>query len=113
MKMIVAFLRPDRLDAVTRGLEHIPHFPGMTVTDARGFGRGKVEDRPADHRAELMDFTGTVRVEIVVDDAGVDEVVRSIAEHAHTGRRDDGKVFVLPVERGLHIRTGEQGEEAV
>lgn len=113
MKMIIAFLRPDRLDAVTRGLEHIPHFPGMTVTDSRGFGRGKVEDRAADHRAELMDFTGTVRIEIVVGDDGVDEVVRSIAEHAQTGRRDDGKVFVLPVERGLRIRTGERGEDAV
>ncbi|MGH7577219.1 MAG: P-II family nitrogen regulator, partial [Longimicrobiales bacterium] len=97
MKIIIAFLRPNRLDPVTRALEHLPHFPGMTVTEARGFGREKVEQRPESHRAELEDYTETRRTEIVVQDDGVLAVMEAIESHAHTGRRDDGKIFVLPV----------------
>ncbi|MGH7501769.1 MAG: P-II family nitrogen regulator [Longimicrobiales bacterium] len=113
MKMIVAFLRPDRLDPVTRALEHIPHFPGMTVTDARGFGRGKVEEPPDSRRAELTDFTETARIEIVVSDEQSSTVMEVIEKTARTGRRDDGKIFVLPVERGRRIRTGEEGDAAL
>lgn len=112
MKMIIAFLRPDRLDPVTRALEHIPHFPGMTVTKARGFGREKVEERPND-RADLVDYTETVRIEVVVSDELTSAVMEAIENHARTGRRDDGKIFVLPVERGRRIRTGEEGDAVV
>jgi nitrogen regulatory protein PII len=112
MKMIVAFLRPDRLDPVTRVLEHLPHFPGMTVTRARGFGREKVEE-PPDSRHELTDYTETARIEIVVSDDRVSAVMEAIEKAARTGRRDDGKIFVVPVERGRRVRTGEEGDAVV
>ena len=113
MKMIVAFLRPDRLDPVTRALEHIPHFPGMTVTEARGFGREKVEEPPDSESAELTDYTKTARIEIVVSDDRLSAVMEAIEKAARTGRRDDGKIFVLPVERGRRVRTGEEGDAIV
>ena len=113
MKMIVAFFHPRRLERVTRALEHVPGFSGMTVTEARGFGREKLEVRARDHLAELTDFTDAIRVEIVTSASLVDEILDAITEAARTGQRDDGKVFVLPVERGRRIRTGEEGEVVV
>ena len=113
MKMIVAFFHPRRLDRVTRALEHVPGFSGMTVTEGRGFGREKLQVRPRDHLAELTDFTDTIRVEIVTSATLVDALMNAITEAARTGQRDDGKVFVLPVERGRRIRTGEEGEVVV
>lgn len=113
MKMIVAFIQPHRLDRVTRALEHVHAFPGMTVTESRGFGREKLEIEAEDRRASLRDYTETMRIEVVAHDGQVDEVVASITEAAHTGQRGDGKVFVLPVERAVRIKTGEEGEEAV
>lgn len=112
MKMILAFLQPHRLDRVTRALEHVVGFPGMTVTASQGFGHEKL-DEPHDTREQLTDFTGTVRVESVVQDGMVDEVVEAISEAAHTGSRGDGKVFVLPVERAVRIKTKEEGQDAV
>lgn len=113
MKMIIAFIQPHRLDRVTRALEHVVAFPGMTVTEARGFGREKLEVEAEDRRASLEDYTDTVRIEVVAHDGQVDAVVKAITEAAHTGQRGDGKVFVLPVERAVRIHTGEEGEGAV
>lgn len=112
MKMILAFLPPHRLDRVTRALEHVDGFPGMTVTKSRGFGHEKLED-PDEGREQLIDFTETVRVEAVVPDGMVDEAVEAIVEAAHTGNRGDGKIFVLPVEGAIRIKTRERGPRAV
>lgn len=113
MKMILAYVPPHRLDGVTRALEHLGDLPGMTVTDARGFGREKLEVEARDRRAGLLDYTDVVRVEVCVPDGQVDPVLDAITEAARTGQRGDGKIFVLPVERGRRIRTGEEGEAVV
>lgn len=113
MKMILAFIPPHRLDRVTRALLHVEHLPGVTVTEARGFGREKVEEDPADARADLTDFTPSVRVEAVVPDTLVEAIVEAIVEAAHTGNRGDGKIFVLPVEDAIRIKTRERGAAAV
>lgn len=113
MKMIIAFIQPHRLDRVTRALEHVVGFPGMTVTDSRGFGREKLEVEAEDRRASLKDYTDTTRIEIVAHDGQVEAVLAAITDAAHTGQRGDGKIFVLPVERVLRIKTREEGEAAV
>jgi nitrogen regulatory protein PII len=114
MKLVLAYIQPHRLDAVRRGLEHLPHFPGMTVTAAQGFGREKTEEAaPRDASEALTDFTEAVRIETVVHDEQVDDVLVAIMNAAHTGQRGDGKVFVLPVERALRIKTMAEGSAAV
>ena len=113
MKMIIAFIQPHRLDRVTRALEHVVSFPGMTVTESRGFGREKLEVEAEDQRASLKDYTETMRIEVVAHDGQVDGILAAITEAAHTGQRGDGKVFVLPVERAVRIKTREEGEVAV
>lgn len=113
MKMIIAFIQPHRLDRVTRALEHVVGFPGMTVTESRGFGREKVEVEAEDRRASLEDYTETARIEVVAHDGQVEGILAAIHDAAHTGHRGDGKVFVLPVEAALRIKTGERGEAAV
>jgi nitrogen regulatory protein P-II 1 len=113
MKMVLAFIQPHRLDEVTRALEHIPHFPGMSVTEARGFGREKVEGAPHTPREALTDFTKKARIEVVVHDEQVESVISALVHGARTGQRGDGKIVVLPVEKAVRVRTGEDGEEAV
>ena len=112
MKMILAFIPPHRLDRVTRALEHVEGFPGMTVAPAEGFGKEKLRESH-DVRDQLKDFTPTVRLECVVDDTMADPVVEAVMEAAHTGGRGDGKIFVLPVEEAVRIKTRERGAHAV
>jgi nitrogen regulatory protein PII len=112
MKMILAFLPPHRLEKVARRLQHLDGFPGMTVTEARGYGREKGRD-DADAAAQLTDFTPTVRMEIMLSDDQVDEVLDVIYEVAHSGSRGDGKIFILPLSDALRIKTGERGSAAV
>lgn len=113
MKMILAYVPPHRLDRVTRALEHVVGFPGMTVTESGGFGREKVEAEAEDRRASLKDYTDTARIEVVAHDRQVEGILAAIHDAAHTGRRGDGKIFILPVEGALRIKTGERGETAV
>jgi nitrogen regulatory protein P-II 1 len=112
MKMILAFIPPHRLDRVTRALEHLDGFPGMTVTASQGFGHEKLEESH-DAREQLTDFTGTVRVESVVQDAMAEDVLGAIIAAAHTGTAGDGKIFVLPVDNAVRIKTKERGVHAV
>ena len=104
MKLVIAFVQPFKLDDITRNLQDIPHFPGMTVGSVRGFGR-EHELPPDSAEEELEDFTDKVQIEAVVHDDQVDVVIDAIARAAHTGRYGDGMVFVLPVERSLRIAT--------
>jgi len=105
MKEIKAFIRPQMLDPVVDALESRPDSPGLTVSDVRGWGHVKGEAVPR--------LTERVKLEIVVPDDEVDEVVSAIVEKAHTGHSGDGKIFVSAVERGIRIRTGETGRKAV
>lgn len=113
MKMITAFIPPHRLDRVTRALGHVVGFPGMTVTEGRGFGREKLEVDRESRRAALKDYTETIRIEVVAHDAQVEAILAAIRDAAHTGQRGDGKIFILPVEAALRIKAGERGEAAV
>ena len=113
MKEVKAFIQPIKLSAVTKALQDIPGFTGMTVSDCRGFGREKGRDSP--HRAieDLVDYVPKVRIEVMVRDELVDSVVDAIARTAHTGKPGDGKIFVYEISRAVRIKTLEEGEEAI
>ena len=112
MKKIEAIIKPFKLDEVKEALAEVG-IEGMTVSDVKGFGRtgGKREVyRGAEY---VVDFVPKTKLEIVVRDEQVRMVVEAIERAARTGRIGDGKVFVLPVEHALRIRTGETGPDAV
>ena len=112
MKKIIAIIRPDKLEAVKSALEEIGCH-GMTVRDVKGRGRqlGVTESyRGSDYRIDLLPKT---RLEIIVKDEEVDEVVDIIVKTAQTGDIGDGKIFISPVEDVVRIRTGERGQKAV
>lgn len=114
MKMITAIVQPFMLSKVTHALEEIDGFPGMTITDARGFGREKT-DKGAPHRVieDFVEYVKKTRIEIVARDEMVERIVSTIVRVAHTGNRGDGKVFVWPVERAVRIQTGETDDAAL
>ena len=116
MKIITAIVQPFMLSKVTHALEEIDGFPGMTITDARGFGREKsAHDKGAPHRVieDFVEYVKKTRIEIVARDEIVEQIVETIARVAHTGNRGDGKVFVWAVERALRIQTGELDDLAI
>jgi nitrogen regulatory protein P-II 1 len=112
MKLVTAIVKPFKLDDVKEALKAIG-VHGMTVSDARGLGRqgGHTETyRGAEYR---VDFLPKVRLEVVVDDRDVDDVVDVIRTAAATGKIGDGKVWVAAVDSVIRIRTGEQGPDAL
>lgn len=111
MKMITAIVQPFMLSKVVSALEALANFPGMTVTDARGFGskRSAHEARAA----HFDDFHPKTRLEIVAPDAQTDLIVQTILRHAHTGHDGDGKVFVWEVAAAARIQTGARDEAAL
>jgi nitrogen regulatory protein P-II 1 len=112
MMLVTAVVKPFALDEVRAGLEAL-EVSGMTVGEVSGFGRqrGHTEFfRGADYR---VDFVPKVRIEVVVDDAAVDDVVDAVVRAARTGKIGDGKVWVTPVEAIVRVRTGERGAEAL
>lgn len=116
MKIVTAMVQPFMLSKVTSALEEIDHFPGMTVTDVRGFGREKASHaRGAPHRVieDFVEYVKKARIEIVAQDQMVDVIVETIVRTAHTGNSGDGKVFVWPVERAVRIQTGDQNDSAL
>ena len=104
MKKIEAFIKKHRLDEVARALHHVKELSGMTVTNARGFGRGRGGSEA--HPTPEM-------IEVFCPDALADEVLTAIERAAHTGLRGDGKAYLLPVEQAVRISTGERGDAAV
>ncbi len=98
------------LSKVTRALQKIAGLPGLSVVEVQGFGRGKMRV-PGDQ--VIREFVPKVRLEIVIKDELVEEVVQALAEAAHTGNPGDGVIFVLPVEQALRIRTGEKDMAAI
>lgn len=115
MKMITAIVQPFMLTKITHALEGIDGFPGLSITDVRGFGREKLEHRTDQHRRsdDLVDFVKKNRIDIAAPDDLVAEIVAVIERLAHTGNRGDGKVFVMPLESAVRIRTGERDELAL
>jgi nitrogen regulatory protein P-II 1 len=110
MKEVRAYIQPFRLSKVTSALQKIAGFPGLSVVEVQGFGRGKVR-MPGDK--VIREFVPKIRLEVMVKNELVEEVVRTIQEAAHTGNPGDGVIFVLPVEQALRIRTGEKDIAAI
>ncbi|MFI4936800.1 MAG: P-II family nitrogen regulator [Caulobacterales bacterium] len=112
MKMIVAVIKPSRLDAVLEAVTEVGA-SGLTVTEVRGYGRqkGKTEVyRGAEYEVKLLP---KVKLEIAVADDMADAVVEAVARSANTGKIGDGKVFVMDLEAALRIRTGERDAAAI
>ena len=112
MKKIEAIIKPFKLDEVKEALAKIG-IEGMTVTEVKGFGRQKGHTELYRGAEYVVDFLPKNKLEVIVDDGRVPQVIEAIRNAAHTGRIGDGKIFVLPVEDVLRIRTGERGSGAV
>jgi nitrogen regulatory protein P-II 1 len=112
MNMIVAIIRPSKLDQVKEALTAI-NVHGMTVTEVRGFGRTGGKTEVYRGSAYVVDFTPKVRIDVVVSSEMVGEVVEALMRSAKTGKIGDGKLFVLPVADVFRIRTGESGADAI
>ncbi|MFN7175915.1 MAG: P-II family nitrogen regulator [Thermaurantiacus sp.] len=112
MKKVEAIIKPFKLDEVKEALHEIG-VSGITVTEAKGFGRQKGHTELYRGAEYIVDFLPKVRLEVVVDDGQVDRVVEAIANAARTGRIGDGKIFVTPVETAIRIRTGERDQDAI
>jgi nitrogen regulatory protein P-II 1 len=107
MKLIKSIVRPNTVDEVRAALEKM-NIPGMTVTEVRGHGRQKGHTAVYRGQEYNVSLLPKVEIEVVVPDAVADQVIQSIAAAARTGEIGDGRVFVLPVEAGFNIRTGER-----
>src|ERR1700733_8883888 len=112
MKMIMAIIKPFKLDDVRNALTLLG-IQGLTVSEVKGFGRQKGQTEIYRGAEYAINFIPKVRLEIAVDDAAAEAVVEAIRKHAHTGRIGDGKIFVLELSSAVRIRTGEQGSEAL
>jgi nitrogen regulatory protein P-II 1 len=112
MRKIEAIIKPFKLDEVKEALHGIG-IQGMTVTEVKGFGRQKGHTELYRGAEYVVDFLPKLKIEIAVSDELADKVVQVIVESASTGRIGDGKIFVLPVEEVVRIRTGERGPDAV
>jgi len=112
MKKIEAIIKPFKLDEVKDALVEIG-VGGMTVTEVRGFGQQKGHTEIYRGTEYVIDFLPKVKIEVVVKDEDVEKVIETIMKAAQTGRVGDGKIFVIPVEEVIRIRTGERGEQAI
>ena len=112
MKLVVAVLKPFKLDEVKEALKTLG-VQGMTLTEAQGFGRQKGHTENYRGAEYQVDFVPKIRVEVLVDDTQADEVVDGIVRAAATGKIGDGKVWVVPVEQAGRVRTGERGRDAL
>jgi nitrogen regulatory protein P-II 1 len=112
VKRVEAIIRPFKLDEVKENLGDLG-VQGMTVTEVKGFGRTGGKKEVYRGSAYVVDFVPKVRVEVVVADGLVRQVIDAIIAGARTGRIGDGKIFVHPIDEAVRIRTGETGEDAL
>ncbi|MEC8029001.1 MAG: P-II family nitrogen regulator, partial [Pseudomonadota bacterium] len=111
MKKIEAIIKPFKLEEVKEALHEVG-IQGITVTEAKGFGRQKGHTELYRGAEYVVDFLPKVKVEVVMEDAMVERAVEAIQQAAHTGRIGDGKIFVSTVEEAIRIRTSETGADA-
>lgn len=112
MKKIEAIIKPFKLDEVKEALQEVG-LQGITVLEAKGFGRQKGHTELYRGAEYVVDFLPKVKIELVVEDDMMDSAVEAILQAAHTGRIGDGKIFITPVEEAIRVRTGERGIEAI
>ncbi len=112
MKKIEAIIKPFKLDEVKEALHEVG-VKGLTVVEARGFGRQKGHTELYRGAEYVVDFLPKVKIEVVVEDAMLERSVEAIQQAAHTGRIGDGKIFVSSIDEVIRIRTGEKGADAI
>jgi nitrogen regulatory protein P-II 1 len=112
MHKVEAVIKPFKLDEVKEALSAIG-IQGLTVSEVKGFGRQKGHAELYRGAEYVVDFLPKIKVEVVVVDDLVERVTEAIRTAAHTGRIGDGKVFVMPIDEAVRIRTGERGEDAI
>ena len=112
MKKIEAIIKPFKLDEVKEALNDIG-IQGITVSEVKGFGRQKGHTELYRGAEYVVDFLPKIKLEVIVPDDLVTQVVETVEKSARTGRIGDGKIFVLPVEEAVRIRTGERGDDAL
>ncbi|HIP76228.1 MAG TPA: P-II family nitrogen regulator [Psychromonas hadalis] len=112
MKKIEAIIKPFKMDDVREALADI-NINGMTVSEVKGFGRQKGHTELYRGAEYMVDFLPKVKIELVVNDEEVERCIEAIMSTAQSGKIGDGKIFVMPVERVIRIRTGEENEDAV
>jgi len=112
MRKIEAIIKPFKLDDVKEALNAIG-IKGMTVSEVKGYGRQKGHKEIYRGAEYIVDFIPKVKLEIIVEASHVDEIVETIRNAANSGKIGDGKIFVLPVEEVIRVRTGEKGKDAI
>lgn len=112
MKKIVAVIKPFKLDEVREALSQVG-VAGLTVVEVKGFGRQKGHTELYRGAEYVVDFLPKIKIEMVVAEKTVEPAIEAIIKAARTGKIGDGKIFVLPVEQVIRIRTGETGEAAI
>lgn len=112
MKLVTAIVQPFKLEEVKEALRNTG-IQGMTVTEARGFGRQRGHTEVYRGAEYQVDFVPKVKLEVLCDDVQVDQVVEAIMKVARTGQIGDGKIFVVDAEQVVRIRTGEMGRDAI
>ncbi len=112
MKLVTAVIKPFKLEDVKTALENLG-VHGLTISEVQGFGRQKGHTEVYRGAEYKVDFVPKIKIEIVVDDDAADELVSAITTSAQTGKIGDGKVWVVPVETVVRVRTGERGSDAL
>ena len=112
MKKIEAIIKPFKLDDVKEALNEIG-IQGMTISEVKGYGRQKGHKEIYRGAEYVVDFIPKIKIEVIVESARVVQVVEMIRTSANTGKLGDGKIFVLPVEQVIRVRTGERGKDAI
>ena len=112
MKKIEAIIKPFKLEEVKENLDNIG-IQGITVSEVKGFGRQKGHTELYRGAEYVVDFLPKIKIELILADDKVEQAVEAIISAAKTGRIGDGKIFILPMEEVIRIRTGEKGEEAI
>ena len=112
MKKIEAIIKPFKLDDVKEALNEIG-IQGMTISEVKGYGRQKGHKEIYRGAEYVVDFIPKIKIEIVVDSKLADQAVEKIRDAANTGKIGDGKIFIIPIEEAIRVRTGETGTDAI
>ena len=112
MKKIEAIIKPFKLDEVKEALQEVG-LQGITVTEAKGFGRQKGHTELYRGAEYVVDFLPKVKIDVAIDDKDLDRVIEAITKAANTGKIGDGKIFVVNLEQAIRIRTGETDTDAI